>query len=128
MKRPAWIVAAVLAWTVNPIALFVTIWPTGVGRDCASPPGSPMDVPPGCPREGLAWLAGMFMLAVWLIATGLVAFTLGVIAGCHRHFVRGAVVPAVLITVAMPWAMAGYALGAGIGHLALAATSRPRTG
>jgi len=116
-RRTAWIVAAVLAWTVNPVVLLITIWPTGIGRDCASPPGDPSDVPPGCPREGLIWLAGLFMLACWLLLTSTVGLVFGVIEGAHHRFARGGVVAAVLITIAAPWAMIAFAAGNGVARL-----------
>ena len=36
--------------------------------------------------------------------------------------------PAVLVTVAAPWAMAAYAIGAGLGRMLAAAIDRPRAG
>jgi hypothetical protein len=122
VRKAAWIVAAVLAWTVNPIALVITVVPSGLGRDCSSP----TDVPPGCPQAGLTVLAAMMMLAAWLLFTGLIGLVFGVIEGCHLRFVKGHVVPAVLVAVAMPWAMAAFALGAGVGRLAATFIDRPR--
>ncbi|MEU4236014.1 hypothetical protein [Actinoplanes sp. NPDC026619] len=118
-RKIGWIIATALAWTLNPAVLFCTLWPTGFGRDCASPPGQPDVVPAGCPREGLTWLAGMFFLALWVLLTFVIGLVLGAIEGAHRQFASGAlaVVCAVLVTIAMPWAMAGFAVSNGVTQL-----------
>src|SRR4051812_7171539 len=95
VRGPSWIGTAVLAWTVNPIVLMITVWPTGFGRDCSPTPAG--EVPRGCPREGLVWLAGMLMLALWVLLTGLVGLVLGAVEGAHQRFVKDHVVPAVLV-------------------------------
>ncbi|MCU7725097.1 hypothetical protein ODJ79_15325 [Actinoplanes sp. KI2] len=118
---------AVLAWTVNPLVLLITVWPTGLGRNCSSPSDAPDYVPPGCPREGLVVLAGMFVLGCWILVTGVVGLACGVVEGARHRFAKGVVVPAVLVTIAAPWAMAAFAVGAGLAWLVTAA-DRPRVG
>jgi hypothetical protein len=51
-----------------------------------------------------------------------------VLEGARGRFVKGHVVPAVLVTVAAPWAMAAFAVGAGLAWLAAIAVDRPRAG
>jgi hypothetical protein len=104
------LVAAVLAWTINPIILLITVWPTGTGRDCSSPSGLPDYLPPGV--RGRPGGAGGIDDAGRLGArhrSGRLGLRRA--RGVHRRFVRGHVVPAILVTVAAPWAMAGYAPG-----------------
>jgi hypothetical protein len=112
----AWIIAAVAAWMVTPMLWLLLAAGMGWGMDCSEPVGAG-DLPPGCPREGL--LAGMAMLslALWILGTAVVAFVVGVLEGRHRRFAYHRRTCAVLVTVAMPWAMLTYAAGNGLGRL-----------
>ncbi|GAA2642685.1 hypothetical protein Adu01nite_24720 [Paractinoplanes durhamensis] len=122
----AWIIAAVLAWTVNPAVLLFVLLPTGIRKDCSRIPGTD-DYPPDCPREGLVYLAAAAVIFLWVYFTGFAALVAGALEGSRRRFAK--VVPAVLVTIAMPWAMVGFAIGNGIAQwVTAAADRRVRTG
>lgn len=111
-----WIIAAVAAWTLNAFLWGITALTSGWGRDCSSASGS-LDVPPGCPREGLSALAALMVLGVWVVFTGISAIVVGVIEGRYRRFAYERRTCAVLVTLAMPWAVVGYAVGNAMGRL-----------
>jgi hypothetical protein len=112
-----WIIGAAGALTVTPPLWLMVALTMGWGRDCSSPPGAPYDVPEGCPAEGLSALASMSMLGLWILVTAVVSLVFGVIEGRYRRFAYKRRACAVLVTLATPWAMAGYALGNGLGRL-----------
>ena len=126
IRRTTWIVAAVLAWTVDPFLVGAARWPTGVGRDCSPPPGARGQVPPGCPQEGLVGVGAVAVIGSWVVITGLVAVVLGAIEGSHRRFARGVVPSAVLVAVAAPWAMLAFAAGNDLGQATAATSDRSR--
>ncbi|MEU4218317.1 hypothetical protein [Actinoplanes sp. NPDC026623] len=112
-----WIIGAAGALTVTPMLWLMVGLTMGWGRDCSSPPGAPYDVPAGCASEGLSALASMSMLGSWILVTVVVSVVFGVLEGRYRRFAYKRRTCAVLVTLATPWAMAGYALGNGLGRL-----------
>jgi hypothetical protein len=112
-----WVVAVVAGWTVTPVLWLMLGVTMGWGHDCSSPSGALGDVPPGCPREGLGALSAMFVLAMWILATSVVALVVGILEGRYRRFAYRRRICAVLVAIAMPWAILAYAAGNGLGRL-----------
>jgi hypothetical protein len=120
-----WIIGTVAAWVVTPLLWLMIAEEMGWGRNCSATPGVPFELPPDCPREGLAAALFIMIFAMWVLFSGVVALVLGVLEGRHRRFAYRRRACAVLVTIATPWAMLAYAVGNGLGRLAPVPAGRP---